>query len=53
MDSLTYYLSCSIEHVHLVGWGSRIRRLDLFRLVRFSPRECPLYNSKPSDGEKE
>ena len=34
-----------------VGWGCRIHRLLLCRVVRPPPNECPGYDTKQSDGE--
>ena len=34
-----------------VGWGSRIHRLLLSRGVGLPPNECPVYDTKQSDGE--
>ena len=34
-----------------VGWGRRIHRLDLYRILRLSSNECPVYDAKLSDSD--
>ena len=39
------------QHYCPVGWGCRIHRLLLCRGVRHPTNECPVYDTKQSDGE--
>ena len=34
-----------------VGWGYRLYRLHLCRRVKSTSNECPVYDTKQSDGE--
>ena len=38
-------------HVCPVGWSCRLHRLLLWKRVRVPPHECPVYDTKQSDGE--